>query len=82
MNTGSRTVQIHPYDTMEMLTARLRFLETRECRNLLSEEARVAQRRDVTQRFKDLLKREEMYKIDDARRKAAAKEYGIDELYA
>ena len=64
MNTGSRTVQIHPYDTMEMLTARLRFLETRECRNLLSEEARVAQRRDVTQRFKDLLKREEMYKVD------------------
>ena len=67
---------------MEMLTARLRFLETRECRELLSEEARVEQRRDVTQRFRNLLKREEMYKADDARRKAEAKLYGIDELYA
>jgi hypothetical protein len=73
---------MHPYDTIEMLTARLRFLETRECRNLLSEEARVEQRRDVTQRFRNLLKREEMYKVDDARRKAAAKMYGVDELYA
>jgi len=57
-------------------------LETRECRELLSEEARVEQRRDVTQRFRNLLKREEMYKVDDARRKTAAKTYGVDELYA
>lgn len=65
------------YDTEESLTAMLRFLETRECRKFMQEENRVAQRRSVTERFRALLRRNEIF-----RGMAAAKTMSRDEIYS
>ena len=67
MSSSTFVYKMHDYDTMDSLIALLRFLETRECRQFMEEANRIKKRKEVTERFRNLLKREVFFKTIDAK---------------
>ena len=51
----SLKIKVPAYISEEVLIAQLRWLETKECRRVLSEPERIAERRVVTEKFKTVL---------------------------
>ena len=58
---------MHDYDTLDSLIALLRFLETPACREFMQEANRVKKRKEVTDRFRNLLKRDAFFQKADVK---------------
>jgi hypothetical protein len=56
---------MHDFDTLDSLIALLRFLETPECRRFMEEANRIKKRKEVTERFRNVLKREAFFQTFD-----------------
>ena len=67
MSSSTFVYKMHDYDTLDSLIALLRFLETRECRQFMQEASRIKKRKEVTDRFRNLLKREEFFQKADVK---------------
>ena len=62
MSPPRKTYQITlTTDTYDILLARLKWLETPECRKSMDEEKRVAVRKEVTERFRKVLQAQAVF---------------------
>jgi hypothetical protein len=67
MSSSTFVYKMNDFDTMDSLIALLRFLETRECRQFMQEANRIKKRKEVTERFRNLLKREAFFHTVDSK---------------
>ena len=77
MSSHGLTIKIPVQDSMEVLIAKLRFLETKECRGMLPEADRIKVRADVTQQFRQALKFKEF-----THKATAAGDYSREDIYS
>ena len=76
MSSHNLTIKVPMQEPMESLIAKLRFLETIQCRETMSEPDRVRIRAGVTAQFKQVLKFNEFMK-----KVGSDYEYTQDDLY-
>ena len=76
MSSHNLTIKVPMQEPMESLIAKLRFLETIECRATMSEPDRVRIRAGVTAQFKQVLKFNEFIK-----KVGSDYDYTQDDLY-
>ena len=67
MSSSTFVYKMNDFDTVDSLIALLRFLETPECRQFMEEANRIKKRKEVTERFRNILKRNAYFQTVDAK---------------